>query len=145
MCFLQSAFTSAALLSFRGMQGGSESATRAFTCAESPDGRLNHVHVCCLGRSVSPGDSHTLGVAVLGTNGLLQLVQLSSLLQLLHQALNSLFTPLLLLPSSSILLPDSPDSSPCTSAPCWSLLPAQKTFHYWRSERKDGGHGGTCV
>lgn len=55
--------------------------------------------ICYLawGYGYLPGDGDTLGVAVLGGDGLLQLVQLSSLLQLLHQALDSLLTPLLLL------------------------------------------------
>lgn len=78
-----------------------------------------------------PGDGDTLGVAVLGGDGLLQLIQLSSLLQLLHQALDSLLTPLLLL---AVLL-----SSP--SATGW-LLPPQEPLNYWRGERQDGGHFG---
>lgn len=92
----------------------------------------------------SPGDGDTLGVAVLRADGLLQLVQLPRLLQLLHQALHGLFTPFLLL-TSSILLPYSSDSSPGSSAPCWSLLPAEEAFHYRGSEGKDGGHGDLCM
>lgn len=54
--------------------------------------------LCCyLAWGYVPGDGDTLGVAVLGGDGLLQLIQLSSLLQLLNQALDSLLTPLLLL------------------------------------------------
>lgn len=106
--------------------------------------RRRRLTLVCAVEGPSPGDGHTLGVAVLRADGLLQLVQLARLLQLLHQALDGLFAPLLLLPSS-ILLPNSSDSSPCSSAPRWGLLPAQKTLHDRRSERKDGGHGGVRV
>lgn len=140
ICFLQSAFTSAASRSFRRTQRGSESAAAAALEREETP---SYPGVCDV-EGPSPGDGHTLGVAVLRADGLLQLVQLARLLQLLHQALDSLLAPLLLL-ASSILLPNSSDPSPCSSAPRWGLLPAQKTFHDWRSERKDGGHGGVRV
>lgn len=65
----------------------------------------------------SPRDGDALGVSVLAGDGFLQLVQLSRLLQLLHQAFHCLLAPFLLL---AVLL---------------SLFPAQKSFHDRRSER----------
>lgn len=58
-------------------------------------------------------------VDILGGDGFLQLVQLSRLLQLLHQTFHRLFTPFLLL---AVLL---------------SLLPAQKSFDNGGSERQN--------
>lgn len=57
-----------------------------------------------------PGNGDTLGVTVLAGHGLLQLVQLTRLLQLLYQALHHLLAPLLLLlavllPAAARLLP----------------------------------------
>lgn len=69
------------------------------------------------------GDGDALGADALGCQCFLQLLQLSSLLQLLHQAFHRLLTPLLLL---AILL---------------SLLPAQQSLDNWGSEGQDGGHG----
>lgn len=91
--------------------------------------------LCCyLAWGYVPGDGDTLGVAVLGGDGLLQLIQLSSLLQLLHQALDSLLTPLLLL---AILF-----STPCSPGAAGWLLPPQEPLHDRRGERQDGGHFG---
>lgn len=66
-----------------------------------------------------PGYSDAFRVDILGGNGLLQFVQLSSLLQLLHQTFDRLFAPFLLL---AVLL---------------SLLPAQKSFDDGGSERQN--------
>lgn len=63
--------------------------------------------------------SDAFRVDILGGDGFLQFVQLSRLLQLLHQALHRFFTPLLLL---AVLL---------------SLLPAQKSFDNGGSERQN--------
>jgi len=63
----------------------------------------------CVCVCVSPGYGDTLCVAVLRADGFLELIQLPGLLQLLHQALHSLFTPFILL-SSSVLLPYSSDA-----------------------------------
>lgn len=90
---------------------------------------------------VSPGYGDTLCVAVLSADRFLQLIKLSRLLQFLHEALHSFFTPLFLL-SSPILLPYT---TPCSSTTCWCLLPSQEALHYWGSKRKDGGHGGVCM
>lgn len=81
-----------------------------------------------------PGDGDALGIAVLCCYGLLQLIQLTGLLELLHQALHSLFAPLLLLP---VLL-----SSPCSPWPTGRLLPPEQPLHNRRGERQDGGHFG---
>lgn len=82
---------------------------------------------------ISPGYGDTLCVAVLRADGFFQLIQLPRLLQLLHQALDSFFTPFLLL-SASILLPDSSDATSCSSASCRSLLPPQQPLHHRGSE-----------
>lgn len=66
-----------------------------------------------------PRYSDAFRVDILGGDGFLQFVQLSRLLQLLHQALHRFFTPLLLL---AVLL---------------SLLPAQKSFDNGGSERQN--------
>lgn len=66
-----------------------------------------------------PRDSDAFGVDILGGDGLLQLVQLSSLLQLLYQAFDSLFAPFFLL---AVLL---------------SLLPAQQSLDNGGSERQN--------
>lgn len=70
-------------------------------------------------RLSSPRYGDAFGVDILGGNGLLQLVQLPGLLQLLHQALDRLLAPLLLL---AVLL---------------ALLPAQKSFDDGGSERQN--------
>lgn len=66
-----------------------------------------------------PRYSDAFRVDILGGDGFLQFVQLSRLLQLLHQALHRFFTPLLFL---AVLL---------------SLLPAQKSFDNGGSERQN--------
>lgn len=74
----------------------------------------------CFGHSLQyvPRYSDAFGVDILGGDGLLQLLQLSSLLQLLHQTLHCLLTPFLLL---SVLL---------------ALLPAQKSlYNRWRERQ----------
>lgn len=81
-----------------------------------------------------PGDGDTLGVAVLRGDGLLQLVQLARLLQLLHQALDGLLAPLLLL---AVLL-----ASPRPARAARRLLPAQQALHHRRREGQDGRHAG---
>ena len=87
-------------------------------------------------RAFLPRDGDTLGVAVLGADGLLQLVELTRLLQLLHQALHSLLTPLLLL---GVEL--HPSTASAARAP-WTLFPTQETLHHRGGEGQDGGHGG---
>lgn len=70
-------------------------------------------------RLSSPRYGDAFGVDILGGDGLLQLVQLPGLLQLLHQALDRLLAPLLLL---AVLL---------------ALLPAQESFDDGGSERQN--------
>lgn len=95
------------------------------------------MYTCVLFSIGVPGDGHTLGVAVLRGDGFLQLIQLARLLQLLHQALNGLLAPLLLL---TVLL-----STTCSARAARRLLPAQQALHHWRRERQDGGHPRRCL
>lgn len=75
-------------------------------------------HGACT-RLCLPRDGDAFGVDILGGDGFFQFVQLSSLLEFLHQTFHRLFTPFLLL---AVLL---------------SLFPAQKSLDNGGSERQN--------